>query len=862
MPNFDINKMLNYKELVKPQFDEYLKKEKEKEEKEKKQSRIRHRELKQKHSYNQTMYSFDMECSDTVNNPDWSGVDNYAFPFMMCVSSFNIDMPLDIENCIHECCVRYLEDIVPYLKSWSDVYTDTYAIFHNGGKYDWHFLFQNPQFFEGVDPTSVFGYSPTRFIKFDWVNPENGNRIHFIDSWIITSKSINALGIELGLPKLKDQISYSDYITPDDELPEEWIEYNYRDCDIAILGLIMTMRRYSWFKSVRVFDKVYTSTGLVRMDMKRNPMINKPNHRFQEKEFREHGLDQYDYTAVSNKKLRDVATIHYAQSFYDTVEDYQYAKKCYYAGMVVQNFKLLGKPVTNYIYHADLRSSYPTQILLRLFPYQKFVTPDNPQEAWANCNADCNSIDWNFPFDHVCTTNSGKPVAYMLHLKLNGFEANNKFNFLASAKVHNAVNAVVICGKVIKADSLEWYGTELDYAILCKCYNWKSVECLEIKQSYMKPCEPWVVEAVNYYANRKTGAKNYVAYLGGKNKSLENDVLAYGITQGEIDANPTIADAEAFLLAVKGQLNAIYGIMVEDILKENFNFDPETLTYEKDLETTVEELFNKRKRTSKGAIKRTQKTSYDVGIYICSWAHVSLVQPLWFMYKFGFTHITTDTDSHFGFFPSEEQMVAYDKFQQEFDARLVEIGYSNPIELGVFEHDDREDGYAMSTLGNKQYCILRKNLKTNTYYPHFASSGITISDDPNSGNYIMYKLWNDIITEQGADISNVENMRSVFNTFCDRYYHWNVEFPEDTIHKTTTSRATKGDRVDCFNRPVYAGVRIVPVGYNMRTFESWYTEVEGGKPVKAPSIWKDYTMRLAMYYGNKLNTERVTITND
>lgn len=204
--------------------------------------------------------------------------------------------------------------------------------------------------------------------------------------------------------------------------------------------------------------------------------------------------------------------------------EYHILKKAFSGGYTHANMMLAGRTLSTENgelskqggYARDFASSYPTCMCSEKYPCTRFE----------KSTFDPSKVD---------------DIAYLMHISLKDVTPTTQNHYIQYAKCENAENVALDNGRIIRADYLEMWITEQDLSIITRSYKFK-------------------MRIINCYASKK----DY----------LPSELIKYTL---ELYANKTklkgIADKKEIYMNAKQYINALYGMMVTDILQDEWMFD-------------------------------------------------------------------------------------------------------------------------------------------------------------------------------------------------------------------------------------------------------------------------------------------------
>lgn len=430
-------------------------------------------------------------------------------------------------------------------------------------------------------------------------------------------------------------------------------------------------------------------------------------------------------------------------------EIYEELKEAFRGGNTHANRYYAGKLISGVIHSADRSSSYPAVICNSKFPMGTFSPV---------CDIELNNV-----IDLI----TRRDLALLTRVRIYGLRLSDEkwgCPYLSLSKVRGIVNPVLDNGRILSADYLETTITDVDLFILLDEYDFDSIELFDAYTApYGKIPQPIIDKVIEYYRN-KTSLKG-------------------------------VKDMEYFYLKNKNLLNSIYGMMVQDLVKELIKFIDALKSGDKgkyvvDTSKTKQELLEAAE--SKGFL------NYAWGIWVTSWARYELERGI---KKAGAGFIYCDTDSvkYIG-------EVDWNDYNNEKITESMKSG-SHATDpkgqehyMGVFEAEHDMDEFI--TLGAKKYAyhLVEPDEKGNSYFITVAGvgkkTGVSqlIQDAKEKGitdplelfkeGYVFHEYYD----KEQKKIINPGGMEAVYNDMplCDIIYETNKEGkPVDIISNVT-----------------------------------------------------------------------------
>ena len=481
--------------------------------------------------------------------------------------------------------------------------------------------------------------------------------ITFRCSYILTRLSLDNWGKKLGFEKLHT-LDYNVIRTPKTKLTKKELEYAERDVLVVRKGIQVFLKEYKHLENIPL-----TQTGQVRREVQKIL------------------TDDFSYNKYVAKLLPN------------NFNEYLIATKLFQGGYCHANF-LLANRVINDVESFDFSSSYPYVMVACLYPMTPF-TIDVYDEKYI----------WKF--------------AYILKIRFYNIDAKTCNHYISSSKCLYVKNGCYDNGRLISADEIEIYLTELDFEIVKKTYDfaYEIVECYSSCKAYLP--------------------KKLIHYI----LKLYSDKTKLKNVKGQ----------EEFYMKLKERINSIFGMTVTSILNDDIEMNQNTGEWTRTPKTKeeVDDYLQKCKSNP----KRKNFLSYYWGIWVTSWARFNLWTCL-LGYDFekkmqhknnDFDVIYCDTDSikkrgksNFSWY----NKIVDEKLKKSARMNLFSIELCRPKDINGIEHplgyfEKEDDCSEFITLGAKRYCYRKK--KDNSLH-------ITVSGVPKS-----------MVTALNNDINNFTN---------------------------------------------------------------------------------------------------------
>lgn len=476
-----------------------------------------------------------------------------------------------------------------------------------------HFLSYEFQFIKDFfNIVSVFAREERKPIKFNTSNGFEFRCSYFLSNMSLAKFCENTQNVT-HWKMSGDEYEYNKIRTPYTPMTEKELGYCYND----VMGLYECIKEL--LKDDTLATIPLTNTGYVRREF-RSVMQNEKCRR----QFEKLSLD---------------------------LPQYEMCKNAFRGGNVHANRFLTNKVLKN-IKSFDIQSSYPAVINTEYYPVGKFM--------WANLNK--SNIDYYLNNYCVIMFVALKNVCIKKDVVIPYID---KGHCIDITKKHTIDN-----GRVLQADCLTIYLTEIDFKIIKNTYNFSNYKVIKAMYSERGKLPLELREKMLEYYDNKT-----------KLKGVEGKEYEY--------------------LKSKNRLNSTFGCMVTDITSDDIKYSCdngwETVSVNK--EEALEKYYN----------SRNSFLSYQWGVYVTAHArnHLQILLD-----KVGMDVVYCDTDSVK--FCNVETNTKY--FEEE-NKKLINVSYNNDVRnfsekdnkkyiLGVWDDDGFYDEF--KTLGSKKYCYTDK----------------------------------------------------------------------------------------------------------------------------------------------------------
>lgn len=282
--------------------------------------------------------------------------------------------------------------------------------------FEWHFLDQ-------LTWVKIFAKTAHKPITASCLEFPN---IQFYCTLSLENRSLEGWGKDLGIPKLVGFLDYNRMRTPYTPLTDDEMAYAERDLEVMYVGIKKELEVYS-----SVWKLPLTATGKIRKICKDLLLTDK------------------EYVSYIKKLVPE------------NPYQYQTSMAVFNGGYTHANKRFVNQTIYNkdgkHGGHYDYTSSYPFEMVCAKMPCTR----------------------WHYLYQTMPEKEKFKDHAYKMHLIFKGIRSELWNNYIASSHCE-AVNPVLDNGRIVSADRLEIWCTELDYEVIEKAYTWKELQVVEM----------------------------------------------------------------------------------------------------------------------------------------------------------------------------------------------------------------------------------------------------------------------------------------------------------------------------------------------------------------------------------------------
>lgn len=339
-----------------------------------------------------------------------------------------------------------------------------------------------------------------------------------------------------------------------------------------------------------------------------------------------------------------------AKLYPDTLDKYNFTMRWLFRGGYTHAQTRICGDIIEDVKSYDLTSAYPATMLHNSFP----MTPYKPIK---------NKNDWQ------TAINTGKSVIG-IYTFIN-IRATQHQVIESKHKCIDFKNAYWENGRLLKADSLTVFLTEIDLEIYKLFYQWDDMQIIKAKSCIKKPLPNWFIKSIlQFYGDKKHYKDLYVS---------------------EPDPDKQFEIGKQ-LMASKNKLNALYGVTVSHL-------NTTEIVY-KDGE------YSEEKGEEYSTIISKQILSCYWGIYVTAYCRLSILSAL---YDVGADGLYSDTDSikmigeHDDYFNTYNQYVTN---KNKVLSDIYNLDFEKYNDIGLFLYEGTYSKF--KSYGAKRYIYTEK----------------------------------------------------------------------------------------------------------------------------------------------------------
>lgn len=307
-----------------------------------------------------------------------------------------------------------------------------------------------------------------------------------------------------------------------------------------------------------------------------------------------------------------------------SAEEYEQAKRCFMGGFTHANAMYVNQTLSDVNLNKDVASDYPSQMAYQYFPMSSSIY--------------IGSVDKEDILRQYLKTYCCMFDLYIVNIRPRVLFENilsvSRCEFVDSAPYVTNNGRIVSCDGILMTTV-----TELDFNMLEKFYVWDGiyVDNMRIyKRGYLPTL---LIKAVLDFYMKKTTLK---------------DVLGH----------------ETEYMVSKNMLNASFGMIVTDIIRDMFEYDEEWTKFSPDIASSIEK-YNK---------SYSRFLFYPWGVWVTAHARNTLFRAI---LELGEDYVYSDTDSVKGF-NKEKHQKFFDNYNTEIKALAIQASARHGIPLEYF----------------------------------------------------------------------------------------------------------------------------------------------------------------------------------
>lgn len=444
----------------------------------------------------------------------------------------------------------------------------------------------------------------------------------FYDSLALFRTSLRSLGDALGYRKL--ELDYYRAYAPDTVLGESELAYNTRDTELLSLVLCRNFLSLPYVGIERAGKSILTKTGMVKAFDRENAYIGAASMGKRTV----YDADRYETYAHQFSTEDEMQRWNSYSNTRSTI-----VKGCYAGGVNLSNGNITGCVIHD-VEAYDLTSAYPGIMLAMRVPSKPIACSPEGMEYLLKPNTPD-------PTD-VCTLKYGFWIGTV---KFDGFRMRQDWrsrvgdSSVTLAMTHQNPGSKGIRyedGYLVSADTMVLtMATPVFYEICCE-YEWDNAVFTDVTL-YMGIERPTVYQnlRVLYHYAEKTCAKQLSNGVGSPEDAYERGYITYDEMEMFTTGEPTEEWMARFVMSHKENLNALYGILVQNPVRDSYGLTDSGY---------LENLHDGSWDTYKSS-KRDQKMWREAGVLTSLFNRYKIVYAIRKVVDAGGSVLYTDTDS-------------------------------------------------------------------------------------------------------------------------------------------------------------------------------------------------------------------------
>lgn len=447
--------------------------------------------------------------------------------------------------------------------------------------------------------------------------------VEFRCSYTLTRLNLETWGDSLGIKKLVDSMDYSVLRTPNTTLDSSIMKYGERDIEIMYKGLCKYRDKYG------SIDKIpLTQTGEVRRVVKEM--------------FKKNTLVLNQNTALLPKDA----------------DEYKIFKATFAGGDTHGNPIYIGKILKD-VNSYDETSGYPSFMVRKKFPSTKFRKCDNIH----NLNID--------------------KYAYIIGIRMFNVKAKGNLHYISRHRMLTVKNGFCENGRVINAEEITAYITELDFEIIRKTYDF-DFEIISLRKS------------IKDYLH--TDLIKFILQLFANKTELKKD-------------NQTESEYNLYMQS-KQFINSLFGMTVTDIVPLEVEYTKNEWKQKKVNNDTIEEVLQNLKKN-----KYKNFNAYTTGIWVTAYGRYELWNTMLKFPEDDIIYFDTDSikflNNYDNIFEKQNENVSHETLEAMRYHGLADNEYIKTSPKGIkciLGFWDKEKPYQeFVTLGAKKYAYIQND---------------------------------------------------------------------------------------------------------------------------------------------------------
>lgn len=330
-------------------------------------------------------------------------------------------------------------------------------------------------------------------------------------------------------------------------------------------------------------------------------------------------------------------------------DEYLFMKECFSGGYTHSNYLNTNMVIEN-VQSKDIASSYPLVMIAEKFPMTK----------------------WAYVREYELEKyRHNDKYSLLMQITLYDVKSICSMTYISASKCYEKLNVINDNGRVLKAKKISLYCTNIDLDIIEQAYSYSKIK-------YHK-----IYYAINEYLD--TDYVRYILELYGNKTQLKD-----------------VAGKEPIYMQSKQFINSLYGMMVTDLVSDNYIFINDLWqNNSQDIESVLADLQSRQYKNF---------LAYQHGIFVTAYARRNLWQTILQIDK-DVIYVDTDSVKYIGDYESVFETYnkeVVQKLEKAMDYHKIPMHLTRPKtpkgkekQIGIYE---TERTYAQfKTLGAKRY---------------------------------------------------------------------------------------------------------------------------------------------------------------